>query len=131
MKQKRYLLDESELPKQWYNIQADMPNKPLPPIHPATKQPLGVDDLPTSSHASAVCRSWTQSIAGLTFLKTYLRSTSTTALHHWFVPMPSKKHSALQPISISRMRVPVRWVLTRSTLPCPSATMPRWRARRT
>ena len=45
MKQKRYLLDESELPKQWYNIQADMPNKPLPPIHPATKQPLGVDDL--------------------------------------------------------------------------------------
>lgn len=45
MKQKRYLLTEEELPTQWYNIQADMKNKPLPMIHPATKEPLGVDDL--------------------------------------------------------------------------------------
>lgn len=45
MKQKRYLLTEEELPKQWYNIQADMKNKPMPMIHPATKEPLGVDDL--------------------------------------------------------------------------------------
>jgi len=44
-KQKKYILQESEIPTQWYNIQADMPNKPMPPIHPATKQPLGVDDL--------------------------------------------------------------------------------------
>ena len=44
-RQKRYLLQESDLPKQWYNIQADMPNKPLPPLHPATKQPVSVDDL--------------------------------------------------------------------------------------
>jgi len=41
----KYILDESELPKSWYNIVADMPNKPLPPLHPATKQPLGPDDL--------------------------------------------------------------------------------------
>ena len=45
MKQKRFILQENELPTAWYNIQADMPNKPMPPIHPATKQPLGVDDL--------------------------------------------------------------------------------------
>ena len=45
MKQKRFILQENELPTAWYNIQADMPTKPLPPIHPATKQPLGVDDL--------------------------------------------------------------------------------------
>ena len=44
-KQKKFILQESEIPTQWYNIQADMPNKPLPPIHPGTKQPLGVDDL--------------------------------------------------------------------------------------
>ena len=43
--QKRFLLDESELPRQWYNIQADMPNKPLPPIHPVTRQPLSAEDL--------------------------------------------------------------------------------------
>ena len=45
MKQKRFILQENELPTAWYNIQADMPTNPLPPIHPATKQPLGVDDL--------------------------------------------------------------------------------------
>ena len=42
---KRFLLDESELPRQWYNIQADMPNKPMPPIHPVTKEPVDVDAL--------------------------------------------------------------------------------------
>ena len=44
-KQKKFILDESELPRQWYNILADMPNKPLPPIHPATRQPLTWEDL--------------------------------------------------------------------------------------
>ena len=45
MKQKRFMLQESELPREWYNIQADMKTKPMPLIHPATRQPLGVDDL--------------------------------------------------------------------------------------
>ena len=44
-KQKRYFLTEEEIPTQWYNIQADMVNKPLPPINPATKQPLKAEDL--------------------------------------------------------------------------------------
>ena len=43
--QKRFLLDESELPRQWYNIQADMVNKPMPLLNPATKEPLTADDL--------------------------------------------------------------------------------------
>ncbi len=33
------------MPRQWYNIQADMPNKPLPPLHPATRKPIGPEDL--------------------------------------------------------------------------------------
>ena len=45
MKQKKFILQESEIPTQWYNILADMPNKPMPPLHPATKQPLGWEDL--------------------------------------------------------------------------------------
>jgi len=45
MKQKKFILQESEIPKQWYNIQADMKNKPLPPINPATKQPLKAEDM--------------------------------------------------------------------------------------
>ncbi|MBQ8158170.1 MAG: TrpB-like pyridoxal phosphate-dependent enzyme [Prevotella sp.] len=45
MKQKKFILQESEIPTQWYNIQADMPNKPMPPLNPKTKEPLTVDDL--------------------------------------------------------------------------------------
>ena len=41
----RILLSEKEMPRQWYNIVADMPNKPLPPLHPATRQPIGPDAL--------------------------------------------------------------------------------------
>jgi tryptophan synthase beta chain len=41
----KYLLDESQMPKSWYNIQADLP-KALPPVlHPGTLQPVGPDDL--------------------------------------------------------------------------------------
>jgi tryptophan synthase beta chain len=42
---KKIILSENEMPKQWYNILADMPNKPLPPLHPATRQPIGPEDL--------------------------------------------------------------------------------------
>ena len=42
---KKIYLPEEEMPKFWYNIVADMENKPLPPLHPATKKPVGPDDL--------------------------------------------------------------------------------------
>lgn len=42
---KKFLLSESDLPTHWYNIAADMPNVPGPPLHPGTKQPLGPADL--------------------------------------------------------------------------------------
>jgi len=45
MRQKKFILQESELPTQWYNIQADMVNKPLPPLNPATHEPLKAEDL--------------------------------------------------------------------------------------
>lgn len=45
MNRKKYFLEESQMPKQWYNIVADMPTKPLPPLHPATKEPIGPDAL--------------------------------------------------------------------------------------
>lgn len=45
MKQKKFMLPESEIPMAWYNIAADMPNKPLPPLNPGTGQPLKAEDL--------------------------------------------------------------------------------------
>jgi tryptophan synthase beta chain len=41
----KILLDESEMPTQWYNIVPDLPEPPPPPLHPGTKQPVGPDDL--------------------------------------------------------------------------------------
>ena len=43
--QKRFFLSEKEIPTQWYNIQAEMPNKPMPPLHPATREALKAEDL--------------------------------------------------------------------------------------
>ena len=44
-KASKIFLDEKEMPLQWYNLMADMPNKPLPPLHPGTKKPIGPEDL--------------------------------------------------------------------------------------
>ncbi len=38
-------LEESEVPKEWYNVRADMKNKPAPLIHPGTLQPLKFEDM--------------------------------------------------------------------------------------
>lgn len=44
MDAKKIFLPESEIPRQWYNIAADMPTPMEPPLHPGTGQPVGPDD---------------------------------------------------------------------------------------
>lgn len=41
----KIFLNEDELPRQWYNIAADMPNPMQPPLHPGTHKPIGPEDL--------------------------------------------------------------------------------------
>ena len=41
----KYLLDESHIPKYWYNLVADLPVAPPPVLHPGTLKPVGPDDL--------------------------------------------------------------------------------------
>ena len=43
--QVKYLLQESELPRQWYNVIPDLPSPPPPPLHPGTHEPVGPDAL--------------------------------------------------------------------------------------
>ena len=38
-------LSENEIPKAWYNVRADMKNKPAPLLHPGTHKPLTLDEL--------------------------------------------------------------------------------------
>ena len=45
MSTKKFLLSENDIPRAWYNVVADMKNKPMPPLHPSTKKPLKPEDL--------------------------------------------------------------------------------------
>ena len=45
MKQKKIILPEHEIPTEWYNIQAEMPNKPLPMLDPRSLRPITAEDL--------------------------------------------------------------------------------------
>ncbi len=40
-----FLLDETRIPTQWYNVVPDLPAPPPPPLHPGTHEPVGPDDL--------------------------------------------------------------------------------------
>ncbi|MFA5214342.1 MAG: TrpB-like pyridoxal phosphate-dependent enzyme [Methanoregula sp.] len=43
--QTKILLDEEQMPKRWYNVQAELATPLDPPLHPQTKKPIGPDDL--------------------------------------------------------------------------------------
>ncbi len=45
MKETKIVLSDRDIPKQWYNIMADMPHLPKPPLHPGTLKPVGPEDL--------------------------------------------------------------------------------------
>jgi tryptophan synthase beta chain len=45
MTRTKFILDEEHLPRAWYNIAADLPSPPPPPLHPGTGQPIGPADL--------------------------------------------------------------------------------------
>ena len=53
METKKICLSERQMPTQWYNIVADMPNKPLPPLNPATKEPVTKEPV-TKEQMSAI-----------------------------------------------------------------------------
>ena len=54
MSTKKFLLEEKDIPTAWYNIVADMKNKPMPMLNPKTKQPMKEEDLyPLFSKAAA------------------------------------------------------------------------------
>jgi tryptophan synthase beta chain len=41
----KYLLEESRIPQDWYNLVSDLPSPPPPVLHPGTLKPVGPDDL--------------------------------------------------------------------------------------
>lgn len=45
MRQRKFILEEKDIPTHWYNIVADMKEKPRPPLHPGTGEPIGPEML--------------------------------------------------------------------------------------
>lgn len=45
MNTKKFILQEKDIPQAWYNVMADMKNKPMNPLHPGTKKALKPEDL--------------------------------------------------------------------------------------
>ena len=60
MNTKKIFLPESEIPRQWYNIVADMPTKPLPPLHPGTHEPIGPEMLEPLFPPALIAQEMTQ-----------------------------------------------------------------------
>ena len=53
--QTKFLLTEREMPTSWYNVAADLPSPPPPPLHPGTGAPVGPDDLALIREVVAGC----------------------------------------------------------------------------
>jgi tryptophan synthase beta chain len=45
MEERKIMLNDSEIPRQWYNVLPDMPGTMNPPLHPGTGKPVGPQDL--------------------------------------------------------------------------------------
>ena len=110
-KRKRYLLSEDDIPRKWYNIQADMPNKPLPPLNPGTRRPMEAKDLYPVFACECCDQEMNQTDRWIEIpgevrekYKYYL----------WFVLMAWRRLSAPPPTSISKTRASAPWVHTSS-----------------
>ena len=101
MSTKKFLLEEKDIPTAWYNIVADMKNKPLPILNPQTKQPLKEEDLyplfskGVSHQEMNTTDTWIE-------IPDEVRELYKV---RWFVPPDWKKRWIRPLISISRTRV--------------------------
>ena len=117
-------LDESEMPKQWYNLRADMKNKPAPLLNPATLKPMTAEEL---SHV--FCDE---------LVKQELDDTTPYfdipedvqnfyKMYRWYVLTAWKKHWVRQHISITSLRAITPPAATSSTVPLRRLITPRSR----
>ena len=91
-KQKRFILPEDEIPKYWYNIQADMKTKPMPPLNPKTKEALKPEDLYPIFAKELLQTELKPDRRMVEISRQCRKCTNTVAAHHWYVPTDWKKH---------------------------------------
>ena len=111
---KRFILPEEEIPHYWYNIQADMVNKPMPPLNPATKQPLKAEDL-YPVFAEELCRqelnqtdAWIEIPEQVREMYKYYRSTPLVRAYGLEKALGTPAHIYLQKMKVSAPSAPTK-----------------------
>lgn len=92
--QKKFLLSEQDLPTQWYNIQAEMPNKPMPPLNPKTHEPLTAEDLSHIFNMECSKQELDQTHPWIDIPEEVQEKYAYYRALHWCVPTLSNKPSA-------------------------------------
>src|SRR5690625_4547628 len=109
MKQRKIILTEKEIPTHWYNIVADMENKPRPPLHPGTQEPIGPEMLAPLFPEELIRQEVSQE-KWIEIPKRFGRFIRFGGRHRFFVPMVWRRHWIRRQRSIIKMKGLVRLV---------------------
>ena len=97
-------LEENELPRQWYNVRADMKNKPAPLLNPATLKPMAFEDLRPVFCDELIRQELTIPHLTSTFPRRSWISIRCTVHHRWYGPTVWKRNWILRPTSTTNLR---------------------------
>ena len=105
-------LTEEELPQAWYNLRADMINKPAPLLHPETHEPMTAEDLADVFCEELVKQELDDTTAYIPIPRRSVIFIKCTALRLWFVHTAWKRNWALLPRSTTNSKATTPPALT-------------------
>lgn len=97
-------LEEQEMPEAWYNVRADMKNKPAPLLNPETLEPMTAEELGVVFCDELVKQELDNEIHILRSRKRSAAFTKCTVHLHWYVHTAWKKNSRLRQKSIINLK---------------------------
>ena len=97
-------LEEQEMPRAWYNVRADMKNKPAPLLNPGTLKPMTAEELGAVFCDELVSRNWTTTTPILKSRRRSLTSIRCTVPLLWCAPTAWRRNSRLRRRSIINSR---------------------------
>lgn len=105
-------LNENEMPKAWYNLRADMSQKPAPLLNPGTHQPMKAEELAGVFCDELIEQELDNDTPFLKFQKKYEISIRCTVHHHWYVLTAWKKNLVHLQKSIINLRETIQAAAT-------------------
>jgi hypothetical protein len=123
-------LNEDEMPKSWYNLRADMKNKPAPLLNPGTLQPLKAEELAPIFCEELVAQELDETTPYIEIPAEIRDFTRCTALHPWYVLTAWRKNCRHRQRFIISSKATTPAAATSSIPPLPRLIMPRSRVSR-